>query len=253
MTSTNEHWMSELERFARELDLRDIYLIADQGVLGNPLLDGISRLSPPVQWFSLFEGQPEAQLPEMAPLMMRLELACWQHRQWLQDLMTAFEHSSGLLIFISPLDFATLAGVMRNLTDGEWEGRSGLVRFYDTRIFPVLLNQILTPEQQAWLRDPVYLWSYRDRDGKVCWLEGEFSLERPLSAEKIKINFTDEQMMKLDVAIDAQQYTLSERFNTLFSSQEEKFNTLWEIGWQAHQENFSGHLLTWYESRLEKR
>ncbi|MDN8559108.1 DUF4123 domain-containing protein [Citrobacter werkmanii] len=251
MSLINQEWMGKLEQFARTMALRDVYLIADQGVLNNPLLDGMNRLSPPVQWFSLFQGQPEEQLLEMAPVIMRLELACWQHRQWLQDLMTAFEQTAGLLIFISPLDFSTLASMMRNLADGEWEGRSGLVRFYDTHLFPVLINQILTEEQKAWLLNPVYLWSYRDRDGKVCWLEGKCSLDLSLSPENIKINFTDEQMMKLDVAIDAQQYTFSEKFSSLFSSREEKFNTLWEMGWRAHQEDFSGSLLSWYEAQLD--
>lgn len=252
MTLNNEQWMGKLEQFSSTLALRDLYIIADQGALSSPLLDGIKRLSPPAQWFSLFQGQPEEQLLDMAPVMMRLELACWQHRQWLQDLMTAFEQIPGLLIFISPLDFETLSSIMRNLADGEWEGRSGLVRFYDTRIFPVLINNILTEQQKAWLLNPVYLWSYRDRDGGVCWLEGGFSLDLSLSPENIKINFSDEQMMKLDVAIDAQQHTASEKFNELFSSQEEKFNTLWDMAWQAHQENFSGNLLSWYETHLAK-
>ncbi len=252
MPSINEQWMNKLEQFTRALALHDVYIIADQCVLSNPLLDGIKRLSPPAQWFSLFQGQPEEQLLEMAPVLMRLEFTCWQHRQWLQDLMTAFEQTSGLLIFISPLDFETLASIMRNLADGAWEDRSGLVRFYDTGIFPVLMDKILTPEQKVWLLNPVYLWSYRDRDGKVCWLEGEFSLDIPLSPENIKINFSDEQMMKLDVAIDAQQCTQSEKFSELFSSKEEKFNALWNIGWQAHQENYSGNLLSWYEQQLTK-
>ncbi len=77
MSLMNQEWMSKLEQFARKLALRDVYLIADQGVLDNPLLDGLNRLSPPVQWFSLYQGQPEEPLLEMAPLLMRLEPACW--------------------------------------------------------------------------------------------------------------------------------------------------------------------------------
>lgn len=252
MSLTHQEWIAKLERNTRSQGLRDVYLIADQGVLSNPLLDGLLRLSPPVEWYSLFKGQPEELLLEMAPLMMRLELACWQHRQWLLDLMTAFEQKPGLLIFVSPLECSSLASIMRNLADGAWEARSGLVRFYDTRIFPVLVNNILTEEQKAWLIDSVYLWSYRDRDGKVCWLEGKCELEFSVLPEDIKINFTDEQMMKLDVAIDAQLLTPSVKFSTLFSSQEEKFNTLWELGWQAHQENFIGNLIDWYEMQLGK-
>ncbi|MBL7634239.1 DUF4123 domain-containing protein [Atlantibacter hermannii] len=250
MSLINEHWMSDLERFAKTLALRDIYIIADQGVLSNPLLDGIKRLSPPVQWFSLFQGQPEEQLLEVAPLMMRLEFACWQHRQWLQDLITAFDQTSGLMIFISPINFEVLASIMRNLADGAWEDRSGLVRFYDTRIFPVLVDKILTQQQKSWLLDSVYLWSYQDRDGKIRWLEGTFSLDITLAPENIKINFSDEQMMKLDIAIDAQQYTLSVNFDELFSSKEEKFNTLWDLGWQAYQEDYSGNLLSYYQQQL---
>ncbi|WP_261239717.1 hypothetical protein [Klebsiella aerogenes] len=59
-------------------------------------------------------------------------------------------------------------------------------------------------------------------------------------------------MMKLDVAIDAQQFTVSEKFSTFFTTQEEKFNTLWQLGWQAHQQNFSGDLASWFESHFEE-
>ena len=49
MSLMDQEWMSKLEQFARKLALRDVYLIADQGVLDNPLLDGLNRLSPPVR------------------------------------------------------------------------------------------------------------------------------------------------------------------------------------------------------------
>ena len=97
--------------------------------------------------------------------------------------------------------------------------------------------------------EPVYLWSYRDRDNKICWLEGECSPVQATIPEAIKINFSDEQMMKLDVAIDAQQFTVSEKFST-FLPPEEKFNTLWQLGWQAHQQNFSGDLASGLKATL---
>lgn len=245
MSLTPQQWLGKLEQFARTFSLQDVYLIADQGTLNNPLLDGLKRLSPPVQWFSLYQGQPEEPLLEMAPLLIRLELTCWQHRQWISDLMTAFAHKPGLLVFLSPLDFSALAVHMRNLADGAWEDRSGLVRYYDTRMFPLLIAHVLNDEQKGWFLDPVYLWSYRDRDDKVCWLEGECSPDQIIIPEAIKINFSDEQMMKLDVAIDVQQFTVSAKFSTFFASQEDKFNTLWQLGWQAHQQNFVGDLASW--------
>lgn len=45
-------------------------------------------------------------------------------------------------------DFSSLAKHLQNLIIAEWEGRKGLMRFYDTRVFPALATSVLTEQQK---------------------------------------------------------------------------------------------------------
>lgn len=69
------------------------------------------------------------------------------------------------------------------------EGRSGILRFYDTRVFPLLFTHILSEEQQEPLMRPALFWAWQDFDGQAKGIKGSgLPPERDENAPKIELS-----------------------------------------------------------------
>lgn len=107
--------------------------------------------------------------------------------------------------------------------DAQHEGRAGIFRFWDTRIFSYLFTHVLSDEQQSQLHRPSLFWSWLDRDEAPVLLEGNGATlcEEELSEQII---FTDNQFESLMCLCDAKQLLVYQPLpEKLFMNRESEF------------------------------
>lgn len=216
-------WLSKLQHICAHIEMDYLDFIIDQCGIDYSIIPVLKVFSPPIKWQSLYQGLPENSLPEEAPLLIRIALNEPQHKQWFIDLAQRTKETAPLLVICSQWSFTALAEWLTDCIDAKHEGRAGLFRYFDTRIFPYLFSDILIAEQQAQLQRPALFWSWLDRDGKPAKLIGHGS--QPERNEKCKkIVFSDEQLEALMCICDVK--LLLRRSNVSiagFTSQEERF------------------------------
>ena len=142
--ATPAQWQEQIEQVCVRVGIQQVDLLLDQSAWNNSAVPALKILKPPVPWFSLFSGTPEENLLDQAPLLMRLDLSHWQHKAWLEELLTHCAADARLLVLISPLPFEVLSHALQALSQIKWGGQGGLLRYYDPRIFPLLMTSILT-------------------------------------------------------------------------------------------------------------
>jgi hypothetical protein len=195
-------WLGLLESACAQVDTTCLDIIIDQAGSDAPLLPSVISVQPPLPWYSLFTGLPEAGAEELAPLLVRVDLAQPLQRQWLIGLMHALHGQSQLLVLASLWPFQTLAEHLGRCLEAGNGGCLGLLRYYDPRLFPLLFSHVLAPEQQQlWLR-PAVFWSWLDRDGVPQRLAG--SVDTPERLDDFSpIELSDSQVDTLSCASDA--------------------------------------------------
>ncbi|SEK44531.1 protein of unknown function [Pseudomonas agarici] len=170
--ATPTEWQEHIERTCASVGLQQVNVLLDQADWNNCAVPALKMLRPQVPWFSLFSGTPEENLLGQAPLLMRLNLTHWQHKAWLEELLTQCATEARLLVVISPLPFDTLSQALQALSQVKWGARTGLLRYYDPRIFPLLTSAILTDNQRTEYLQAVNYWGWLDRDDQPQWLQG---------------------------------------------------------------------------------
>lgn len=196
-------WLKLLEPSCAQVSANCLDIIIDQAGSDVPLLPSVRSVQPSLPWYSLFTGLPEAGAEDLAPLLVRVDLAQPLQRQWLIGLMHDLDGQSQLLALASPWPFPALAEHLGRILEALNGGRLGLLRYYDPRLFALLFSHVLLPEQQQpWLR-PAALWSWLDRDGVPKCLLG--APDVPESAEIFSpIELSDSQVDTLGCASDAE-------------------------------------------------
>ncbi|MFW9270573.1 DUF4123 domain-containing protein [Pseudomonas sp. NR3] len=203
MTSMQRHvWLDLLEASGTRSGLYHLDVVVDQAGSNAPLLPSVLSVEPPLQWRSLFTGLPEEGASELAPLLLRIDLTQPLQRQWLGGLMHEARDRSQLMVLASPWLFPALAehlGRCLEVTNG---GCTGLLRYYDPRLFPLLFSHVLEPAQQQLLLRPAVFWSWLDRDGVPGHLPG--APGEPLGSEDFRpLDLSDSQLEVLGCASDA--------------------------------------------------
>ncbi|MNQ61664.1 hypothetical protein D3C85_759850 [compost metagenome] len=171
-TRHSSAWLDLLESSCARVSITCLDIIVDQAGSKSPLLPSILSVEPPLPWFSLFSGLPEAGAEELAPLLLRVDLTQPLQRHWLLGLMHDLDASSQLLILASRWPFQDLAHYLGRCLEARNGGYLGLLRYYDPRVFPLLFSHVLHPEQQQQLLRPAVFWSWLDRDGMFQRLSG---------------------------------------------------------------------------------
>jgi hypothetical protein len=106
-----------------------------------------------------------------------------------------------LLALRSHWPFEALARHLGRCLEARLGGVTGLLRYYDPRLFPLLFSHVLHPEQQQhWLR-PAVFWSWLDRDGQGQRLAGTDDIPGPLERFE-PIELSDHQVDILGCASD---------------------------------------------------
>ncbi|MGV6395038.1 DUF4123 domain-containing protein [Pseudomonas caspiana] len=182
MTATRiDKWFDLLEASCAQLSITCLDIIIDQSGSDMPLLPSVLSVEPAMPWHSLFTGLPEEEHDDVAPLLVRIDLAQPMQRQWLIGLMRELEGRHLLLVLASLWPFPLLAKHLGGCVEASNGGGTGLLRYYDPRLFPLLFSHVLQPEQQQrWLR-PAVFWSWLDRDGEPIRLVG--SADTPIIEE----------------------------------------------------------------------
>lgn len=217
-------WAIRLQQTCADIEMNHLDFIIDQCGIDFSVIPVLRDFSPSLKWQSLYQGLPENALSEEAPLLVRISVSDPQQRQWFIELAQKAKETAPLLVIGSQWPFTVLAEWLTDCTDATHEGRAGLFRYFDTRIFPYLFTDILDPEQQIQLQRPALFWSWLGRDNKPKLQIGDGSL--PSKYEKCqKIGFTDDQFEALMCICDVKLFL---RYRNIpdaeFTSQEELFS-----------------------------
>lgn len=146
---------------------QNLYVLADHS--GLP---GLSRalINLGIEWVNLFGDDNRPELIKASPLLFDLTGSASSIR-WLAE-HANFSHS--LLLISSPLQLSALASRLANRCDGILsDGVTITLRFFDTRVFPELLNVLNDADRSAWL-GCANDWWYQARDGEIMHLESDF-------------------------------------------------------------------------------
>jgi hypothetical protein len=196
------NWLELLEVSCAKASISCLDVIIDQAGSATPWLPSVLSVEPAIPWHSLFTGLPEAGADELAPLLVRIDLAQPLQRQWLIGLMQALHGGSQLLVLASHWPFQHLAECLGRCLEAVNGGYPGLLRYYDPRVFPLLFSHVLEPAQQHILLAPAVFWSWLDRDGSPQRLLG--SSQPPDRPECFSlIELSDDQVDILGCVSDA--------------------------------------------------
>lgn len=166
-------WVKLLQQTCADIKMTHLDFVLDQCGIDFSVIPVMRDFSSPLVWQSLYQGLPEDALHEESPLLIRISLHDPQQKQWFMELAQKVQKTAPLLVLCSPWPFTTLAEWLTACTDATHEGRAGLFRYFDARIFPYLFSHILEPDQQAQLQRPALFWSWLDLDEKPGVLMGQ--------------------------------------------------------------------------------
>lgn len=248
--ATPTEWQEQIEQVCASVGVQQLDLLLDQTSWNNCAVPALKMIRPEVQWFSLFTGTPEENLLDQAPLLMRLDLEHWQHKAWLEELMTHGAVDARLLVVISPLAFEALSHALQALSQMKWGGQAGLLRYYDPRIFPRLMSSILTPEQRAQYLQIACYWGWLDQDDQPQWLQGHYPTHQGATQVSPFLTLSDQQCDLIGCIGDAQQLLDGGDFDDVEDSRELRFASLYSLIVQASQENHFGDLTAYVRKKL---
>lgn len=195
-----KEWISLLGSQCKKVGGKYLDLIIDQSGLKFSVIPACNILS--IEWQSLWQGLPEEIVVNEAPLLIRIDLENSLQRQWVDEMCNENAKNNVLLALCSPWSLDSLVSWLQKCIDGRYEGRPGIFRFYDPRLFPLLTADLLNEEQIAQIHRPVVFWSWMDRDGVPQLITGNGAAH--VSGEKgSHIDLSDRQLEYLMCVCDA--------------------------------------------------
>ena len=156
-------WIEEVAGTCRAFGTDYLHVIIDQAGVDFSVIPALNSLS--VEWQSLFHGLPEAFIVDDAPLVARFTLDDLEQMCWLQDISQQLASQAPLLLFCTYWPFSALANWLTQCMDILQEGRSGILRFYDTRATE---NSVYSQENRNRAGNYAHLTS---ENGRVCYFK----------------------------------------------------------------------------------
>lgn len=234
-------WIEQLKQVSEETRLSYMDIIVDQAGLRESIIPALMKPEHNIQWFSLFTGTPEEGLLEYAPILFRIEWENIMHLTLMEEIFELLHGMPRILTLFSPLSFSQITKNLSVLSEAEWGNVSCLLRFYDSRIFPELIKDILTPEQRGDFTDLAYVWGYLNRDSEARWVIGSFT---PETEDKVfsVVLLDDNKIGRLGSISDAEELMDYQEFYDRGLSREENFSVLYRYALQALNSNYLGEL-----------
>ncbi|WP_262923804.1 MULTISPECIES: DUF4123 domain-containing protein [Pseudomonas] len=243
-------WLEQIEYTASEVGLHHVDLLLDQTGWPSSAIPTVQRVNPPIPWFSLFSGTPEEPLMDQGPLLMRLDLQQWQHKAWLEDFIEHAGKDSRLLLLVSPQPFEDLSLVLQGLSRMQVGGQPGLLRYYDPRVFPRMLADILDDQQRESFLQVTSFWSWLDRDGQPQWWQGScIAAPRPLDVSE-PLALTDAQFESFGWISNAQKLMAERLLDSSGLNQEQLFSQLYGLARKASDEGHVGEFKDYVAQHL---
>lgn len=243
-------WLEQIEHTASEVGLHHVDLLLDQTGWPASAIPTLQRIHPAMPWFSLFSGTPEEPLMEQGPLLMRLDLQQWQHKAWLEDLIKNAGKDSRLLLLVSPQPFEDLGLALQGLSRMQVGGQPGLLRYYDPRIFPWMLRDILDDQQREFFLQVASFWSWLDRDGQPQWQQGTCNVDPvPLDVPE-PIKLTDAQYERFGCISNAQRLMTERVFDVSGISKELLFSQMYGLARKFSDEGYLGGIKEYIKEQL---
>lgn len=179
---------------------------------------------------------------DQAPILMRVQLDDWRHKSWLYELTTQNSTSQGVLALVSPLPFEMLSQALQAVSQMQWGDLTGILRFYDPRVFSNLLNGVLDLAQRQRFLELAVCWSWLDRDQQSVCQVGAYHFGIDLSEVSGPILLNDDQVDRLGFGSDA--HGLLDIAQTAFPeyNREACFTQCQRLVLQARAEHYFGDL-----------
>ncbi|MGB9094926.1 DUF4123 domain-containing protein [Erwinia sp.] len=226
-------WLAQCESLCSAAEIGHIDVIIDRAAV--ELVSGaLRRITPPLQWGSLSEGTAEEESLEEGPIVVRFSWSTWQHKSLLSELMHQYSDDHRLMLIISPLSFTLLKEHLSNLTQLQWRDQSGILRFNDPRVFPELLEHVLTVTQQELFTRLAFFWGWLDRDLHYVWKRGTYSPQGAGMDRGEIIKLDDGQIERIGCISDAEM--LARTMPNKGLSHEQKFGLCFSAALSASQE-----------------
>jgi hypothetical protein len=238
--SAADQWLEQAGFLSLNAGLNYIDVIIDQAGSERPVAEALNQLSPAVRQASLFEGTPEEGMQDDGPVLVRLFWPEWQHKALLAEFMQYWGGASRLMLLISPLVFDELKSRLGALTQFEWGDQTGVLRFYDSRVFPALLSHVLSEEQQVAFTDIAFYWGWQDRDMCQIWKQGSIGSDSRTLPDPTILTFNDQQIENIGCISDAEM--LARNIEKENISREKKFQRCFAASLAASHEGYFGEL-----------
>lgn len=239
-SSPAHQWLEQSEFLSLNAGLNYIDVIIDQAGAEWPVADALNQLSPAVRQASLFKGTPEEGMQDEGPILVRFFWSEWQHKALLAELMQYWGKTFRVMLLISPLVFDELKSRLGALTQFEWEDQTGVLRFYDSRVFPALLSHVLSEQQQAAFTDIAFYWGCQDRDMCQIWIQGNIGPESRVLPEPTILTLDDRQIETIGCISDAEMLARNTGKENI--SREKNFQHCFTAALAASQEAYWGDL-----------
>lgn len=249
MQKLHSHWIEQIKSLCASANVGHVDLVVDQAAWDLSVLPALRSMTN-TPWFSLFDGTPEESLLEQAPILMRLSLDKWQHEAWLEEVVEQLWGLPRLLVLISPMPFDALAKSLQASSQLEWGGQTGLLRFYDPRVLPELLESVLTAEQKERFLSVALLWSWLDRDQQPAWQSGTYRSNQVFVEPLHPVSLTDAQFDRLGSISDAQALLGIAKAQFPDISYEQGFSHCYHLVLQASEENYFGDLKAYEKFKM---
>lgn len=242
-------WLAQIEVVCGEVEIHHVDILLDQADWINAALPVLRVMKPQAPWFSLFTDTPEEHLLHVSPLLIRLDITQPEHKAWLAECLSYYSNNR-LLVLISPLAFEDLSKATRAFSQAKRGGRIGLLRYYDPRVFPVLMNSIFSPEQRSLFQQITAYWSWLDRDEQPRWLQGKGEAQLSSATVVECIEMSDQQVEWLGCITDAQILLDEDRSFAVGSNNELSFLNLYELAIQAGNSGYFGCLADYVDGQI---
>jgi hypothetical protein len=242
-------WLTQIELVCGEVEIDHVDILLDQADWINAALPVLRVMKPQAPWFPLFTDTPEEHLLHVSPLLIRLDITQPEHKAWLAECLRYYSINR-LLILISPLPFEDLSKATRAFSQAKRGGRIGLLRYYDPRVFPVLMNSIFTGEQRSLFQQMTAYWSWLDRDEQPQWLQGKGEAQLSPATVPECIEMSDQQVEWLGCITDAQILLDEDRSFALGRNNELSFLRLYDLAVQASNSGYFGCLADYVEIQI---
>ena len=244
-------WLEKLHAMSTQAKNTYIDIIIDQAGMQSPLIPALRTLGTDINWFSLFSGMPEDAFLNDSPLLIRFKWDNDVHVILLTEILAHHYHSSRILVVISLLPFDTLARFLQALVEFNWENQTGILRFYDPRIFPELIKHVLNVQEGRYFSQLAYMWSWIDKDGEMSWLQGDFFTDIE-EVDPPTLTIDSKQLTKIGCISDALQSMSLSEFENPHLTREENFTLLYTLSLQAYESDFIGNTNDYILQHLPK-